>query len=108
MINISRALEYGTYDNSTFSNTLGYDAVFGGWNVETRLNHTKTENNFFLPIPRSVYGSQAEPLMSRTSIIPRIELTKPGQPGTTTDVNTLPFAATVGIIVGGQTDTDAT
>lgn len=46
-----RLLEYGKYDNSTWTNTLGADFNTGDWQIEARINYTKTENNTFLPIP---------------------------------------------------------
>ena len=108
VINVSRALEYGVYDNSTLTNTLGYDGVFGEWAVEARLNQTKTENNTFLPIPRSVYGFVGGTVDVTDIYNPGIYLTQPGQPGTDVDINTIPFAAAVNIVVAGATDTEST
>ncbi len=108
LINVSRALEYGTYENSTLTNTIGWDTVVGAWNVEARLNRTETENSLFLPLPRSVFGFVGGTADITDIYNPTLELTQPGQPGTAVDVNTLPFAATVGIIVAGSTDTEAT
>ncbi len=107
-VSTSRVLEYGTYDNSTLSNTLGYDGQFDDWYVEARLNHTETENNTFLPIPRSVYGFIGANIDVTDIYNPIVDPTQPFAPGTETDVNTLSYAATVGILVAGKTDTEAT
>ncbi|OGT73920.1 MAG: hypothetical protein A3H44_08270 [Gammaproteobacteria bacterium RIFCSPLOWO2_02_FULL_57_10] len=47
---VSRLLEGGQYDNSTFTNTVGMDVQAGDWFVEGRYNQTETERNQFLPI----------------------------------------------------------
>ncbi|WP_299595373.1 TonB-dependent receptor [uncultured Microbulbifer sp.] len=53
---VSRMLQSGRYDSSTFTNTLGADFRLGEWFVEARANLTETENNTFLPIARSMFG----------------------------------------------------
>lgn len=47
---VSRLLEDGQYDNSTFTNTLGTNLALGDWYVEARLSNTETERNQDLPI----------------------------------------------------------
>ncbi|NQV66455.1 MAG: TonB-dependent receptor [SAR86 cluster bacterium] len=47
---IDQLLEYGRYDNSTQTATLGADLELSDWNVELRYNDTQTEFNTFLPI----------------------------------------------------------
>ncbi len=54
---VGRSLEYGLYENSTFTNTLGSDLAFKDWTVKGRINYTQTENNMFLPIISSGYGT---------------------------------------------------
>ncbi|WP_250459096.1 TonB-dependent receptor [Microbulbifer litoralis] len=53
---VTRSLEYGLYENSTFTNTLGADFALGDWYLESRLNFTETENSMFLPMPYSAGG----------------------------------------------------
>jgi TonB-dependent receptor len=53
---VSRLLEDGEYENSTFTNTLGGDFLLGAWRMQARFNRTETEFNMDLPIPRSVAG----------------------------------------------------
>ncbi len=50
----TQLLEYGKYDNSTHTSTLGTDLALGSWFVEARLNMTKTESNVLLPITRDI------------------------------------------------------
>lgn len=52
--NINRLLEYGRYDNSTLSNTLGMDFNANDWLIEARVNFTQTERNQYLPIAYDV------------------------------------------------------
>lgn len=108
LIIVTRLLEDGIYENSTFTNTLGYDGVFGGWDVEARLNHTKTENYTFLPIPYSAGGVLGGTVDVTNIFDPSIQLTQAFQPGTTADVNTLSYAATFGLVYAGETNTEAT
>ena len=121
-ISVSRLLEDGVYENSTYTNTLGYDGKLGEWDVEARLNHTETERTESLPIPYStcflylaIDGSCAANsnniggTVDVTDIFnPRITLTQANQPGTTVDVNTLDYGSTFGVIFAGRTETEAT
>lgn len=56
-LGVSRLLEDGAYENSTFTNTLGADFLAGAWDIQARYNFTETELLLDLPIPRSVAGS---------------------------------------------------
>ena len=53
---MTRALEYGLYENSTWTTTLGADLQLDDWLVEGRVNYTKTENEMLLPLPYSLGG----------------------------------------------------
>lgn len=53
---INRLLQFGTYENSTTTSTLGADFATGAWDIETRLNYTETEFSVRLPIPQSFGG----------------------------------------------------
>lgn len=47
---IDRLLQYGQYDNSTNTSTLGGDFKLADWTIEARYNVTETEFNTRLPI----------------------------------------------------------
>jgi TonB-dependent receptor len=51
---VTRLLEYGQYDNSTDTSTLGADFRAGEWLMEARVNYTETEFNIELPITRDI------------------------------------------------------
>ena len=104
---VTRLLEDGLYENSTFTNTLGYDGAAAGWGIEARLNYTETENSTFLPIPFST-GAVVGGQIDVTNIEePGLFLTQVGQPGTDVNVNLLDYPATFGLIFAGGTDTEA-
>lgn len=54
---VSRLLEYGEYENSTFTNTLGSELDLGDWEVAASASRIETEFGMDLPIPRSVNGA---------------------------------------------------
>lgn len=108
LVLVSRLLEDGLYENSTFTNTLGYDGNLAGWTVEARLNYTETENDTFLPIPFSLGGAIGAQVDVTDIRNPVLVPTQPFQPGTTADVNLLDYGFTFGLIFGGGTDTEAT
>lgn len=108
LVIVTRLLEDGLYENSTFSNTLGYDGLFGDWAVEARLNQTETENYTFLPIPYSAGGVVGANVDVTNIFDPSLTLTQPFQPGTTADVNALSYAATFGLVYAGEINTEAT
>ena len=105
---VSRLGEDGEYNNSTFTNTLGLDTEVAGWTIATRLNYTETENDTDLPIPFSA-GAAVGAQVDVTDIYePVLGLTQAGLPDTTIDVNTLTYAANLGLVVNFGLDTDAT
>lgn len=53
-LSVNRLLEFGKYENSTNTTTLGADMDLGDWSVEGRINYTETSNSMFLPIPYSI------------------------------------------------------
>ncbi|MDP5054121.1 MAG: TonB-dependent receptor [Congregibacter sp.] len=53
---INRLLQFGTYENSTSTSTLGTDLAAGAWDVQLRVNYTETEFAVRLPIPQSFGG----------------------------------------------------
>lgn len=105
---VSRLLEDGLYENSTFTNTLGYDGMIGGWSLEARLNYTETENTTFLPIPFSLGGAVGAEVDVTDIRNPIVTPTQPFTPGSSVDVNTLDYGFSFGLFFGGGTDTEAT
>ncbi len=105
---VTRVLEDGKYENSTFTNTLGYDTLVAGWNVEARLNYTETEDSTFLPLPFSVGGVVGANVNVENIFDPQLSLTQVGQPGTEIDINFIDYATTLGLVFGGGSDTEAT
>lgn len=53
---VARLLENGVYYNSTFTNTLGSDFQFGGFEIQARYNYTETEFSQDLPITYQAAG----------------------------------------------------
>lgn len=104
----SRLLEDGRYENSTFTTTAGYDGLIESWTVTGRLNYTETENTTFIPLPAS-FGGVVGGTVDITSIRdPQIDLTQVGAPGTTVDINTVDYAANLGLVFANGIETEAT
>ena len=120
-ISVSRLLEDGVYENSTFTNTLGLDTELQGWNVEARINYTETKNDTDLPIPLStciagLFAGASCALNSNniggtvdvTDIEnPILDLTLANQPGTSVDVNLLDYPTTFGLLFVSELDSEA-
>lgn len=51
---ITRALEHGRYETSTWTNTVGMDLEFGDWLVTPRLNYTETNSLSSIPLIQTV------------------------------------------------------
>lgn len=105
-VSITRLLEDGLYDNSTFTSTIGADLTIAGWESEARLSYTETENNAFLPIPRSLglsgFGSYD------ISDIENPILSLRDADGQTLDPNTSSYPVDIAIIFNIGLDTEAT
>ncbi|MDJ0977398.1 MAG: TonB-dependent receptor [Erythrobacter sp.] len=56
-LGVTRLLQDGRYQNSTFTNTLGADFTSGDWLLELRGNYTETRSSVDLIIPFSTAGS---------------------------------------------------
>ena len=90
---VSRLLENGEYTNSTFTNTLGYDFVAAGWDIETRFNYTETENITELPIPYSAGGTVAAAYDVSDIDNPQLTLFNPFSMDPLADINAIDYAA---------------
>lgn len=53
-VSVTRLLEQGRYETSTFTNTIGADLDLGAWRVTPRLNYTETENTLRLPLIQTI------------------------------------------------------
>ncbi|MCU4675122.1 TonB-dependent receptor [Catenovulum sp. 2E275] len=78
LVMINRMLQDGTYENSTFTTTLGSDLQLGDWFVEARINHTKTENDMLLPMPMSRAGMASASYDLTNIYDPKVSLTQMG------------------------------
>lgn len=96
---VSRLLEDGIYENSTFTNTLGADFTFGEWRAEARLNYTETEFFARLPLPQSVGGVTTGSFDLSNEEDPLLFLDQP--------LNTIEYAATLGIDFAQELNIDA-
>lgn len=103
---VTRLLEYGKYDNSTATTTLGSDFDLSGWDVQARLNFTKTENNLFLPIPYSAGGTTAASYDVSNVLSPQVTLFGTGTQ-TPRALETIAYAANLGLIVNSSLDNEA-
>ncbi len=108
VIVVSRLLEDGRYDNSTDATTLGYDALFGEWSFEARLNYTETENNTLIPIPFSRGAAVGGTVNVNDIEDPLLFLTGVGDPQSSVDVNQLSYPANFSLTFANAIDTEAT
>ncbi|QQD18626.1 TonB-dependent receptor [Spongiibacter nanhainus] len=95
---VSRMLEYGRYENSTFTNTLGADLQLGNWVVEGRYNLTETEATTYLPIPRSMGAATTADYDLSDTENPKLYLAD--------DLNDLAYNMTLGILYGQSLEVD--
>lgn len=109
-----RLLEYGKYDNSTFTNTLGADFNTGDWQIEARVNYTETTNNTFLPIP---YGFGLPFIGGPVDVIGSYDLTNVDEPilnltsaftGEAITAGEISMPVNFGLIVYSELDIDNT
>ncbi|WP_040523063.1 TonB-dependent receptor plug domain-containing protein [Aliiglaciecola lipolytica] len=102
----SRLLENGVYENSTWTNTVGFDKQLSDWFIEAKYNRTETSNETFLPIPYSAGGAVAASYDITDINDPLITLYGAGttDPIGVADIN---YAANLGLIVVGGLDIDS-
>lgn len=102
---VTRLLEDGIYENSTFTNTAGADFAFNDWDLELRVNYTETEDTTNLPIPFSAGAA-----IAGSYDISDVEnpVFTPFEVGTMTptDINTLTYPANFGLIFAGELNND--
>lgn len=103
---VTRLLEDGKYRNFTRLHTIGADFTLADWRVEGRLNYTETGNSTFLPIPFSTGATVAARYDVTDVEDPILEVFGTGTT-TPTDVNTLSYPATFGLVFNNALDTEA-
>ncbi|MCI4644080.1 MAG: TonB-dependent receptor [Hyphomonadaceae bacterium] len=106
LVFVNRLLEYGRYDNSTWTSTLGADFNAGDWMVEARANYTETEDNLFLPIPYSLFGQAAAAYDVSNVEDPEVYVYAPFTM-TEMDINQVSYAASIGLVVATKLDNEA-
>lgn len=107
LVLVTRLLQDGRYTNSTWTNTLGADFELAGWMAEARLSYIETDNQTFVPLPYSVAGTVAASYDVTDPLSPIVNLFAPFTTETPTDVNTIDYALTFGVVFGGGLETQA-
>lgn len=103
LILVSRLLEDGVYNNSTWTNTLEADFMAGDWAYTLTGNYTETQNDTDLPIPLSAGGTAAASYDISNIEDPIINIFAPFTM-TPIDVNTLTFPANLGLVFASEQD----
>jgi TonB-dependent receptor len=106
LVLVTRMLEQGQYNNSTWTSTLGADFDLAGWFTETRLNYTETENDTFLPIPYSAGGTVAASYDLTDVESPVLTLFQPFSQ-TPTTAGAISYPANLGIVFASSLATEA-
>jgi hypothetical protein len=108
-LSITRVLQDGTYENSTFTNTLGADFKVAGFDVKAAYNYTETEFNVELPLIFQTAGFAGFDPASGSPIPffgdydfgdetdPKLFVSSPFAPGETADIDSAVFLANFGI-----------
>ena len=102
---VSRLLEDGLYNNSTWVSTVGGDYQSGDWNIAGSFSYIETENETFLPIPLSAGGTAALSYDVSDILNPQVFLFETGtmNPITADDIT---YAANLGLIFANALDTE--
>ncbi len=106
LVLVSRLLENGVYNNSTWTNTVGADIVSGDWTYKIQGNYTETENDLDLPIPLSVGGTIAASYDISNIEDPIVNVFSPFTM-TPTDINDLTYAANLGLVFASEQTIEA-
>ncbi len=113
-LSVSRVLQDGVYENSTFTNTLGIEFEVAGFDVHAAYNYTETEFLQNLPLPFETAGFAAVvndtpvPFLGdydfRSQTDPKLFLSSPLAPGASADPADAVFLAQLGIVVFNPLD----
>ncbi len=103
---VSRLLEDGVYNNSTWTSTIGADIETGDWVVSGSASYIETENETFLPIPLSAGGTAALSYDVTDILNPQVSLFETGtmNPISADDIDD--YAANLGLIFANALDTE--
>lgn len=105
LVLVSRLLEDGVYNNSTWTSTIGGDYEAGDWTVSSSISYIETENATFLPIPFSA-GGQAALQYDVTDILnPQVFLFEPFTMNSIS-ANDISYGANLGLIFAGALETE--
>ncbi|MEO0872235.1 MAG: TonB-dependent receptor, partial [Pseudomonadota bacterium] len=102
---VSRLLEDGVYNNSTWVSTVGADYEADDWTISGSFSYIETTNDTELPIPQSVGGTAAAQYDVTDILNPQLFLFETGtmNPITADDIA---FPLTFGILFGSNLDTE--
>ncbi|MEM6545985.1 MAG: TonB-dependent receptor, partial [Pseudomonadota bacterium] len=113
-VSMSRVLQDGVYENSTFTNTLGADFEVAGFDVSAAYNYTETEFVTTLPIPfqtagfAGIDGENPIPFFADYDFSdetdPLLFLSSPLAPGVPADLNSAVYLAEFGVDVFNPLD----
>jgi len=108
---VTRLLQDGTYNNSTWTNTLGVDTMAGDWDIEGRVSYIETENTTFLALPFSTGATVAASYDVTDILNPQLSLFDSNAffaDGSLNplDINSLAYPATFGLIFSNALDTE--
>jgi len=102
---VTRTLEDGVYNNSTWTSTLGADYETGEWKISGSGSYIETENETFLPLPLSAGGTAALAYDVTDILNPQVNLFQTGtmNPITADDIT---YPVNLGIIFANGLDTE--
>jgi len=116
VVPVSRLLEDGVYNNSTWTSTLGAEFEAGDWDISTSFSYIETTNDVELPLPQSVTilpfgleGTAAVQYDVTDPLDPQVFLFETGtmNPITADDiVFATDFPRTRGLLFGSNLDTE--
>ncbi|MEO0589374.1 MAG: TonB-dependent receptor [Pseudomonadota bacterium] len=104
-VEVTRLLEDGVYNNSTWTSTLGAEVESDDWTFSGSVSYIETTNDTSLPIPFSAAGSAAVQYDVSDILNPQVFLFEPGtmNPITADDIT---YPVTFGLIFGSALDTE--
>lgn len=112
-VGVTTSLQYGRYENSTWTNTLGGDHALGEWSASWRVNYTEADSSTFLPILQSSIPSAARPSLTydlsdrRFPVISLFATSEGARGAPVASLDLARFATPVLVLVPTLTETDA-
>ena len=106
LVLVTRLLEDGKYNNSTWTNTAGVDFMVEDWDISAKVNYTETQNDTELPIPLSAGATIAASYDISDIDQPIVNVFAPFTM-TPTDINTLDYAANLALNFNSTFDIEA-